>query len=592
MKKNIIDNLNTLRCVPANPFAFLWEALYGFRIWAAAGILGTFILSLSKILLPVFFSGMVEYFSVITPQNYSWSKISFFLLQIMTVFLLTSLMRFIREYIEDVYVRSPLRIKLALFGVEYIAGHSENYMSGQKAGQISQKIIGLKLNSSKLHFLISRMTSCSFLLLITFYYIGRVNIFFVVITVIVGTISCYYSYKKSFVLKEINRKVNDTFDQYKGTVVDSIANTLIVKMFGHEKDERNIVMKKFDKALDIRMNEIVTMQNIIMLQRALLAFFELSCALTALYLWYRQKISVGDVALVLLLMGQALMNFMRFWEEVTQLNRVYGEVSSSLAPFLVRHEISDAPKAKKLKVTKGAVKFDNICFSYDGRRNVLENFSLEIKPKEKIGIVGKSGSGKSTLINLLQHFFQLNHGMITVDGQNIAKVKQNTLFENIAVIPQDTSLFHRTVKQNIAYGKNKADDKEIIKAAQKAYADEFIKLLPQGYSTLVGERGIKLSGGQRQRIAIARAILKNSPILILDEATSALDSDSEEKISKSMKTLMKGKTVIAIAHRLSTLKEMDRIVVMENGKIIEEGTPEELLDRGGQFAKLWNLQTV
>lgn len=591
MKKTIIDNLHPMRKIPKSPLAFLWEALYGFRLYAFIGMFSAFILSLSKILLPVFFSKMIEYFSTITPQNFSWHKVSVFLIMLLIVFLSASIIRFVREYVESAFVRNPLRIKLGAFGVDYIAKHSEDYMSGQKSGQISQKILGLKDNCSLLHVFISRMASCLFLIAITFFYIGRISIIFVLITVIVGLISCYFSYRQSLILKSLNSDVVDKIDQYKGTQIDSIANTLIVKTFGREDYEQKVVMDKLNIANDCRMVEIIKRQNIVATQRALLEFFQISGILLALHLWYNNKISIGDVALVLLLLGESLANFKRFLDEISHLNRVCGQLSSSLTPFLVKHEIIDSHNALNLKVHKGAIKFDNINFAYDDKNKIFKNFSLEINPKEKVGIVGKSGSGKTTLINLLQRSYNINSGKITIDGQDVSQVKQDSILRSIALIPQDTALFHRTIKQNIAYGNINASDDDVIKASQKAYADEFIQCLPLGYSTLVGEKGIKLSGGQRQRVAIARAILKDSPILILDEATSALDNESEHKISMSMKSLMKGKTVIAIAHRLSTLKEMDRIVVMDKGKIIETGTPQELLDNHGKFAKLWKLQT-
>lgn len=590
MRTSITDKVPAMRTIPSNPFLFLWEGIYGFRKWAFVGMLSAFLLSLSKILLPVFFSNMVEYFSKITPDNFSWAKISVYLLQLLLVFLAASIMRFVREYTESRFVRNMMRIKLSQFGVDYIAGHSESYMSGQKAGQISQKILSLRHNTQMLHIFISRMYSCLFLIGITFFFIGSVSLLFVLITIVVGLLSSYFSYKKSFILKKLNKENQDIWDEFIGTQVDSISNVLAVKMFGRGKQEQDLIMNKFNIARQFRMNEINKTQNIIILQRALMVLFEISGAVLAIYLWYNQKISIGDVALVLLLQSEAIGNFKRFLEEISQLNRVYGEVSSSLTPFLVKHEIVDKPRAKKLKINKGCINFDNISFSYDDKNLIFQNFNLEIKAGEKVGVVGKSGGGKSTLVSLLQRLYDLNAGKISIDGQDISKVKQNSLVENIALIPQDTSLFHRTIKQNIAYGGVNANDKEIINAAKKAYVDEFVKTLPQGYSTMVGEKGIKLSGGQRQRVAIARAILKNAPILVLDEATSALDNESEDKISKSMKSLMKGKTVIAIAHRLSTLKEMNRIIVIDKGKIVESGTPSELLDKGGNFAKLWNLQ--
>ena len=238
------------------------------------------------------------------------------------------------------------------------------------------------------------------------------------------------------------------------------------------------------------------------------------------------------------------------------------------------------------------VVFDNIRFHYNNKEDLFKNFHLKIKSGEKVGLVGHSGSGKSTLIKLLVRYYDLQGGKILLGGENIKKVRQESLRAHIAVIPQDTTLFNRTIMENIRYGNVKATDKDVKRAAKLAYADEFIKNLPHGYESKVGERGVMLSGGERQRIAIARAILKDAPILILDEATSALDSESEQYIQKSLKKLMKGKTVIAIAHRLSTLKEMDRLVVMDNGKIVEQGSHDELLRRGGAYADFYKIQSM
>ncbi|MBQ7633166.1 MAG: ATP-binding cassette domain-containing protein [Alphaproteobacteria bacterium] len=321
----------------------------------------------------------------------------------------------------------------------------------------------------------------------------------------------------------------------------------------------------------------------------MVCLFEVCALFLLIYLWYHEKVSIGDVTLVLMLMGMIMDCFTAILGNISTLNTLLGALQAAMMPFVVKHEIVDAPHAKVLKISGGEIEFKNVKFGYDNKK-VFNKLSFKIKAGEKIGIVGASGSGKSTLINLLQRAYDIQSGEILIDGQNVTRVKQNSLHEAIALIPQDTSLFHRTVSQNIAYGHLKAKQSEIEQAAKQAYADDFIKELPKGYQTKVGEKGVKLSGGQRQRVAIARAILKNSPILILDEATSALDSESENYIQKAMKKLMKGKTVIAIAHRLSTLKEMDRIIVLDKGKIIEQGKIEDLLKSGGQFQHLWEIQ--
>jgi len=254
--------------------------------------------------------------------------------------------------------------------------------------------------------------------------------------------------------------------------------------------------------------------------------------------------------------------------------------------------ILDATNATDLEITKGDVAIDTVSFAHqDNKKKLFDNFSLNVPAGQRVGLVGHSGAGKSTLVSLLMRFADVNHGSISIDGQNIRDVTQESLHQSVAYVPQEPLLFHRSLRENIAYGKPSATDDEIINAARQANAFEFISQLPEGLDTLVGERGVKLSGGQRQRIAIARAILKDAPILILDEATSALDSESEKLIQDSLATLMKGRTSIVIAHRLSTIAKLDRIVVLDQGAVAEDGNHNELLQKKGIYATLWNHQS-
>lgn len=305
-----------------------------------------------------------------------------------------------------------------------------------------------------------------------------------------------------------------------------------------------------------------------------------------------QTISVAAFALI----AYQLMSIWGLMEDFTSVYSKLVEQGSALGRLvhLLRQpiQVDDADNQKQLQVEQGAIEFHNICFSYNAKNKVFEGLELKIKPGEKVGIVGGSGSGKSTLVKLLLRFYDPSNNEITIDRQNISKISQDSLRQNIAVIPQDTSLFNHSIMDNIRYGRLDASDEDVLTAAKLAHADEFIQKLPDGYDTLVGEHGTRLSGGQRQRIAIARAILKDAPILVLDEATSALDSESEQLIQQSLDGLMRDKTVIAIAHRLSTIASMDRILVFDQGKMIEEGSHVELLaKKGGRYAQLWNMQS-
>ncbi len=586
---NIFENMPNMRKIPDKPLLFIWEALYGARKWAFIGVVLAFALQLLKVYVPVFFSNMIEYFSKITLQEFDWNKTWWFLGMILAIYVGQSIFRMIRELMEENRVRNFMTTKLMLFTVDYLAKHSENYFASQKSGQLSQKAMNCAGETARAHALISRLYSTVFQGIISFYFVSSVNLWFLFLIFLFGFISLFASYKASAKLQNLNRKADNMFDDFNGVLADSIGNTLNIKANGSEEYEISFVKKAFNKCRDCKLLGLNKFHNNLRLQRALFALFELSTLLLLIKLWYMQKINLGDVTLVIILMNTVMGGFSTIFGLICDLNFTLGSLQAAMSPFVIKHEIVDAEKAKPLKVKNGEIEFKNVKFGYDNKK-VFNGLSLKIKGGEKVGLVGVSGSGKSTIIKLLQRAYDIQSGEILIDGQDVAKVKQESLCEAIALIPQDTSLFHRTVAQNIEYGHLHAKQAEIEKAAKKAYADEFIKELPKGYQTKVGEKGVKLSGGQRQRIAIARAILKNSKILILDEATSALDSEAEKYIQKAMKNLMKNKTVIAIAHRLSTLKEMDRIIVLDKGKIIEHGKIEDLLISGGKFQQLWEIQ--
>ena len=316
---------------------------------------------------------------------------------------------------------------------------------------------------------------------------------------------------------------------------------------------------------------------------------------TAVWLWLNGQAALGVIAATtaMILKLNSMSEFM-MWQ-MSMLFENVGTIQDGMRTLGRPVSIQDKEDAKPLQVKSGEIRFENVSFAYSDK-NVISQFDLTIRPGEKIGVVGRSGAGKSTLIQLLLHFYELNQGRILIDGQDINDVTQDSLRANIALVTQDTSLLHRTVAENIKYGKPDASDEEMFHAVSKAQADEFIPQLSdlrgrQGYEAYVGERGVKLSGGQRQRIAIARVFLKDAPILILDEATSALDSEVEAAIQSSLDALMEDKTVIAIAHRLSTIAQMDRLIVLDQGHIVEQGTHDELIAQNGLYAHLWKRQT-
>lgn len=397
-------------------------------------------------------------------------------------------------------------------------------------------------------------------------------------------------------LKAVSQKQADARSEMTGRIVDSYTNISTVKLFSHTQKEAEYAkdsMNVFLQTVYPQMRLVTWLYSAVWINNAILIF---ASTATSIYLWMNNIVTPGDIAIAVSLCLR--LNGMSQWImwEVSALFENIGTVQDGMNTLTSPIEVTDKAQAPALCVTKGAIDFRNVGFDYDDNNQVFNDLNIKIKPGEKIGIVGRSGAGKSTLVNLLLRFYDLNRGGIHIDGQNIAEVSQQTLRANISMVTQDTSLLHRSIEENIAYGKQGASLEDVISAAKKAEAHEFIANLVDskgnnGYKVHVGERGVKLSGGQRQRIAIARVILKDAPILILDEATSALDSEVEVAIQKSLDELMANKTVLAIAHRLSTIAQMDRLIVFDQGKIVETGSHEALLKLNGIYAKLWQHQT-
>lgn len=397
-------------------------------------------------------------------------------------------------------------------------------------------------------------------------------------------------------LGKVGQEQADARSSMTGRIADAYTNITTVKLFSHSKREAHFARAAMEdfKLTGFRQMRLVSQFEIV--NQALVVALILGAGGYALWLWHQGEVGTGAVAAIT---AMALrINGMSHWImwQMTSLFENIGTVQDGMATLTSGPKVQDVPDAKVLEPAGGEVVFDNVSFNYNGERQVLDGLTLHIRPGEKIGLVGRSGAGKSTLINLLLRFYDVDRGEIRIDGQNIAEVTQDSLRSVIGMVTQDTSLLHRSIRDNIAYGRPDATDEDIHRAAVNAQADGFISQLSDkqghsGYDTLVGERGIKLSGGQRQRIAIARVMLKNAPILLLDEATSALDSEVEVAIQESLDEMMQGKTVIAIAHRLSTIAAMDRLIVMDEGRIVEQGTHAQLLEKNGTYARLWQHQS-
>ncbi len=413
------------------------------------------------------------------------------------------------------------------------------------------------------------------------------GIIFTLWTFIYGALSIYLVQKHSKLEEERSKKET----KLSGFVSDVLANILNIKIFSSGKRERELFDEVNEEAFSAKLDAWKYSDRVTGITRGVQLLFQMLIIAAGVYFWSQGLVTTGIIVLLLLYINQVSLQLMylgfslrRFIEGISDSKEIIEIIEQD-------QQVKDPTEKQELKISKGTIRFDNIGFQYSEGEKVFDNFSLEIPHGQSLGVVGTSGSGKTTITKLLLRFFDVQSGSIVVDGQDIREVSQDDLRSKIAYIPQEPVLFHRNIYENISYAHPHATRDEVLTASRLAHADDFIKKLPEGYDTLVGERGVKLSGGQRQRVAIARAMLRSdAPILIMDEATSSLDSLSEEFIQESFETLTSNRTTIVIAHRLSTIKKMDRIIVLKNGEIVEDGNHDTLLEKGGEYSRLWNAQ--
>jgi len=485
------------------------------------------------------------------------------------------------------YLRAEIR--KALFG--YLQHHSHRYFITHFAGSLANRIAEVSMSSMHALWTITfdfypLLIKSAVALIILFTASGELAL---MLCLWLG-IYVFVSYLLARRCRVYARDFAEARSLVTGKVVDSVTNFMNTKMFARRQHEEDYLTDYLNHEVNHALRTYWYMEK--------LRWFQFTAALVlmvgmvgyALAIWSEGEMTVGEFSMVaglaILLIEAARglsRSFLEFFEYL-------GNISDGVRVFVQSHEIVDRPGAAKLRVSEGEIAFRDLSFTYAEGLAVFEHLDVVIPPRQQVGLVGFSGSGKSTFVNLMLRLFEPQSGRIEIDGQNILDVTQDSLRECISMIPQDPQLFHRSLMENIRYGRLDASDDEVVAAAKAAHADEFIRQTEQGYDSLVGERGVRLSGGQRQRIAIARAILKNAPILILDEATSSLDSITERKIQAGLAFLMQGRTVVVVAHRLSTISHLDRILVFDHGRIVEDGSHAELLRLDGHYARLWNMQ--
>ena len=581
--------------LPTEFFPFVWQAAHGVKRYLLLLIICTAGAASFEALLYAKIGDLVTWLSKSQPENFLENHGQNLI--ILTVILLTniffaSLQTIVKH--QMLYSSFPMRLRWRFHNLLLL--QSLDFFHNDFAGRLSAKVMQTALAVREFWIILGDMLAYVLIYFITisfvFAAISPLLLIPLMLWLVLFICSAAYFIPR---LSKISNAQADARAVMTGRVTDAYTNIQTVKLFAHAGRESQYAkssMQHFmvtvfkQMRLGARYSISISLLNIVLY---------VGVIGTAVYLWMQGQAELGVIAAAtaMILKLSSIAEFI-MWQTSALFENI-GTIQDGMKTLGRPINIQDKPNAQELQVPHGEITFENVSFAYNSK-NVIDQLNLTIKPGEKIGIVGRSGAGKSTLIQLLLHFYPLNQGRILIDGQNIEDVTQDSLRKNIALVTQDTSLLHRTVEENIKYGRPNASNEEMYQAVRKAKAEEFIPQLVDlrgktGYDAFVGERGVKLSGGQRQRVAIARVFLKDAPILILDEATSALDSEVEATIQSSLNDLMQGKTVIAIAHRLSTIAQMDRLIVLDQGRIVEQGTHDDLVALDGIYAHLWQRQT-
>lgn len=575
--------------LPNTPLRFLWYVTKPHKWYLFAAAIAVTLAELASTSIPYIFRSVIDTAQNVvagtTSVNHVWVWAAIYPIAVALVFFSWRTSGFLGM---EWATRANATAYNTLFS--YLSRHSHSYFSDRFAGSLSSKVSHASEGTQSLSeaFLWNYYPTI-ISLIFTIGYISTSStlaaLLFIGLIVVLVPLNVYLArYRRPHVVE-----YSEQATKARGYAVDAITNMAAIRQFARMKDEEKRFGEQITKMRSLNVRQWRISEWSLVTNNVIIVLFEALILLVSINLWIAGNMTIGELVMITTLMMNVQGTLVFIGSSMNGFIRRFGEIQEGLNDILVEHEIVDGPTAKQLEARGGKIEWKHVAFSY-GDQQVFNGFDLNIEPGERIGLVGSSGAGKSTFVSLLLRQHELQGGEISIDGQNIAAVTQDSLRENITIVPQEPMLFHRTIKENIAYGNTHAHDEEIIAAAKKAQAHDFICALNDGYNTIVGERGVKLSGGQRQRVAIARAILKNSPILVLDEATSALDSESEVAIQQALHELMNGKTVIAIAHRLSTLREMDRIIVLDHGRIIEDGTHASLTQAGGLYSRLWQHQ--
>ena len=581
---------------PKHFWSFVWSCTQGMRPFILGMTILTALIGAFEALLFAMMGKVVDELSKLAP-NTLWDQHLHDLVVLAVILLFSTVVIWIQTLLKHQTLAGNFPMRLRWNFHRLMLGQSMSFYQDEFAGRVSAKVMQTALAVRDVWFIVSDI-------------MVYVVIYFVTIVTVVGGFSLtivwpfliwltlYIGALRYFIprLAKVSQQQADARALMTGRITDAYTNISTVKLFSHAGREANYAKSAMREFLNTVKQQMQMVSGVETINHFLNMLLIIGSGGMALWLWTQGDVGMGAVAAITAMCLR--LNGISHWVmwEMTSLYEQIGTVQDGINTLSAMHKVQDTADAKTIVVKRGDVQFHEVNFGYESQPHLLQAFNLRIKAGERVGLVGRSGAGKSTLVNLLLRFYDIQSGQILIDGQNIQDVTQNSLRANIGMVTQDTSLLHRSVRDNILYGRPDATEHDMIQAAKRAEAHAFILTLRDakgrtGYDAHVGERGVKLSGGQRQRIAIARVMLKDAPILLLDEATSALDSEVEVAIQSHLYQLMEGKTVVAIAHRLSTIAAMDRLIVLDEGKVVEQGTHAELLEKNGVYAKLWAHQS-